>query len=1345
MDKYKHPLFFEAKDLTDSDIEDIRKYFEKNEGSEGGECEIPGKVDGNTYKICFKDKEGQERALLRKFHTISLSGGKQCVLTTPTKVNTKCLEKIFKTEIFLLYYLRDNLKAFKNLQKQLFSLGCTVEFKFDEEEAVVISHTESHPGGCHAQKQEQQLEQIFSFLTESYLCYHVLEPKQIKMVLRDPSFKSDDIKVYAQSGYAVVVGEVHAVKEKIAVLEKSLSTKNELPVVEKQFKLVEEEFNREMRAYYPEVKINRDRAIITLEGPDNEVESGAAKLDELIKKIKEKRVQFPTALLTFVTTSGAISKYQDRFQQSLRNPVYLEVGSDLVLSSSSSDALNEAEAAVTRDFKVVTVELQGAAAVPPDLDRVKEILVKARNDANRREVRVDFSFMPGSSGTAATKVQVVGYSENVNKLKEALCVFQQEEVVTKEVVNLPFPELVDCFDKMLDLIGMKQAKVTLKPSHLPNPCVLVMGPQYLVQKVRADLAINLSQLSTDTLVLNGPGVQWYFEKEGRQIKEQIESSCQVLIREQQEVYSQSTATVSHFRSIQGKLQSNTASSPPNMTAVNKPILEIKLGSLEDQQVNVLVAPMISKKLTSTKVGKCLQKKAGTSMRKVFGLIAQKWNLSAGNVMVIDAPPSLGCSKIFFIECLRWDGVDGLGMRMLANGLKMCLELCVKEGWSSIAFPVIGPGIVLKFPQKEAIQVLTDSIHQFGLSGSCGSLHTIYVVIKPDYPDSEECYHEIHRHLSLTMNHRDQAIFKSLKSDLADITMNVKGGVALQMVLGDIINETTDAVVNSTDFTNFHGGVCKQILSVAGPQVEADLRNAKVKKGDIFKSLPGVFPCKAILHMCTEKDAGLIEQQLLNIIQICESSGYRSVAIPAIGAGSGELDPNLVAHAILQGVKTAASSRLLQCLTSIRLVLNKINVFLAFKTQLMLMFPSAVINTVSASQLLPLQQRRMPVNTGLSVLCTTRQQSVFLFLGRCRKSVNDAMTKVKDMYQAHCSTQNITKEQLADLTQDEIKDLQQVVETQGLHVQQDQHGDGGLEVSGLKDGVTELMQMLNSIARLRIEVRDREEDDLYTRVAWCILGHDGNWERLPKTANHNLEKGNIMKGIEDTQGNSWNVDLQMMEAKRGFRQTKLKRLENHSDFTLPLYWDSMAIGENLKVVTLEPSSAEYIKIHMAFTQTVQRTVKKIERLQNVHLRQAYEVQKKKLSEKNRPEGGAGEKLLYHGTSQDSFDSIRKDGFNRSFSGKNATAYGQGTYFAVNASYSASPTYSKPAADGSQAVFVAQVLTGIYTQGRSDMRLPPLRDNKPDDRYDSVVDRIYNPSMFIVFNDNQAYPDYLITFF
>uniref|UniRef100_UPI0009B33F1D poly [ADP-ribose] polymerase 15-like n=1 Tax=Monopterus albus TaxID=43700 RepID=UPI0009B33F1D len=744
------------------------------------------------------------------------------------------------------------------------------------------------------------------------------------------------------------------------------------------------------------------------------------------------------------------------------------------------------------------------------------------------------------------------------------------------------------------------------------------------------------------------------------------------------------------------------------------------------------------------------------MKSKFDSVAAGCSLTPGDILQVDAPPTLGCSKLLFIECLPWDGVRRQSVQALGNGLKRCLDFCVQQSWCSVAFPVIGPGTVLKYPLREAIQVLTDKIHEFGLSASFGSLSNIHVVIKPGYPDSEECYHDVYTNLSLNMNQGGQAIFRSLTSDLDDITMTVGSGAKLQLVFGDITNEITDAIVNTTNFANLDtDGVCKDILTIAGPEVVTKVKAAKVKKGEVFKTPPGSFPCKAILHVCGEKDSVIIEQLVCRIIQDCENFKYKSVAIPAICAGVGGMDPGVVARAILRGVRTATLSTPLHSLTDIRLVLIKINVFLAFKVEAMQVFSTAVINRVSIPHLPQVQQQQPPPleNTDLSLLHTssTNQQSVFRFLGLGRKEVDDAMKKLKDLYNSQCSTQTFTREQLEGLTQNNIDDMKQFVEREGLFIQRDQFDQGRLNVTGLKDGVNKVMQMINASLHgsLSREKRIRGEEDLYSRVSWCIQGPNGNWERLPKTANHKLEKGDIAGGIVNAQGISWSVDLHMMEAQKlatgDKEKVKLKRLENLPDFTLPVYWDNMAADEPIKVVTLQRSSAEYKRVKEVFKRTVHKTVMKIERLQNIHLRRAYEVRKKHISDKNTQQGGANERLLYHGTTQDNCDSIMKTGFNRSFAGQNATVYGQGTYFAVNASYSANPTYSKPAADGSQLMFVVRVLIGVFTVGNRNMKVPPPLDNQqPHDRYDSLVDKMDNPSMYVVFHDNQAYPDYLITF-
>jgi poly [ADP-ribose] polymerase 10/14/15 len=44
----------------------------------------------------------------------------------------------------------------------------------------------------------------------------------------------------------------------------------------------------------------------------------------------------------------------------------------------------------------------------------------------------------------------------------------------------------------------------------------------------------------------------------------------------------------------------------------------------------------------------------------------------------------------------------------------------------------------------------------------------------------------------------------------------------------------------------------------------------------------------------------------------------------------------------------------------------------------------------------------------------------------------------------------------------------------------------------------------------------------------------------------------------------------------------------------------------------------------------------------------------------------------------------------------------------------------------------------------MIVPPAKNTTSAQLYDSVTDNISRPSMFVVFNDIQAYPEYLITF-
>lgn len=58
--------------------------------------------------------------------------------------------------------------------------------------------------------------------------------------------------------------------------------------------------------------------------------------------------------------------------------------------------------------------------------------------------------------------------------------------------------------------------------------------------------------------------------------------------------------------------------------------------------------------------------------------------------------------------------------------------------------------------------------------------------------------------------------------------------------------------------------------------------------------------------------------------------------------------------------------------------------------------------------------------------------------------------------------------------------------------------------------------------------------------------------------------------------------------------------------------------------------------------------------------------------------------------------------------------------------------------------ARVLTGEWCLGVHGMKHAPYKNNAATEQYDSVVDRPAAPTIFVVFHDASAYPEYIIKF-
>ncbi|KAM6946136.1 protein mono-ADP-ribosyltransferase PARP12-like [Aplochiton taeniatus] len=178
----------------------------------------------------------------------------------------------------------------------------------------------------------------------------------------------------------------------------------------------------------------------------------------------------------------------------------------------------------------------------------------------------------------------------------------------------------------------------------------------------------------------------------------------------------------------------------------------------------------------------------------------------------------------------------------------------------------------------------------------------------------------------------------------------------------------------------------------------------------------------------------------------------------------------------------------------------------------------------------------------------------------------------------------------------------------------------------------------------------------------------------------------------------------------------------------------------KLVPLSCSTKEYKMVEKLFVSTMaSSTIHSIQRNQNTSLWRVFHWQKEQMKVKN---GGktVDERYLFHGTDESAVEAICEQNLDWRECGLNGTHYGMGSYFARDAVYS--HAYAKSQTTRKK-MFVALVLVGEFVKGNRSYRKPPAKGTS-NIRYDSCVDREASPSIFVVFEKQQIYPEYVIDY-
>uniref|UniRef100_A0A3Q4GUV3 Poly [ADP-ribose] polymerase n=1 Tax=Neolamprologus brichardi TaxID=32507 RepID=A0A3Q4GUV3_NEOBR len=169
----------------------------------------------------------------------------------------------------------------------------------------------------------------------------------------------------------------------------------------------------------------------------------------------------------------------------------------------------------------------------------------------------------------------------------------------------------------------------------------------------------------------------------------------------------------------------------------------------------------------------------------------------------------------------------------------------------------------------------------------------------------------------------------------------------------------------------------------------------------------------------------------------------------------------------------------------------------------------------------------------------------------------------------------------------------------------------------------------------------------------------------------------------------------------------------------------------------------------------RTILSINRIQNLDLWELYCRKKKQLM---RIQGikEIQERRLFHGTDIKNVDYICKYNFDVRLAGQHhGHVFGKGIYFAKHAAlagkYSKSSLEPLPVYGGktqlvhsgeTKIIFLARVMTGKPVAGESDFQKPDHRN--PENLHDSCVDVVSHPKIFVIFDPNQIYPEYVIQY-
>ncbi|XP_070813176.1 protein mono-ADP-ribosyltransferase PARP14-like [Pituophis catenifer annectens] len=788
--------------------------------------------------------------------------------------------------------------------------------------------------------------------------------------------------------------------------------------------------------------------------------------------------------------------------------------------------------------------------------------------------------------------------------------------------------------------------------------------------------------------------------------------------------------------------------------------------IEDATTDVIVSTIGEDlKLGVGALSKAVLQKAGVELQLEFHQMVQDQG-AQGNCLIPTYGHNLPCVFLFHVIVPQWDAGKGNAIKKLKNIMRNCLERAEMLSLKSISFPAIGTG-GFNFPNYEVAKCMFKEILTFSRKKNFKFLQKVHVLLHPKDKENIKAFTNVFRSgiddilkAEPASNEEMAGSFGSLSTSASGTNEMQIGSITFQSVTGNIVMENTDVIVNVTNekFTS-KLGVSKAILEAAGPEIEAECaRLASQPHNGFVTTKNGKLPCKKIIHLAP---CSSIKTQVSKVLQECEAKRYASVAFPVLGTGQERRSPDEAAEEIINAVAYFAGKELPRYLKLVKVVVFQPHMQKSFFTILKNKEGKALATSESMFSKFKdkfevwgcLFDGKSPVKKKSSTVLEKKIEiSSFELCGENRKKVEKAEAWLRKLVFKEQTEKCIVDDLIYMFADAEIKRLNDLQKRLHIVIHLNKmESPPFILLSGItQDVLTAYTEIQNLLKKLTADQEKKSKAELVkVLVEWQYCANGNVFVAFDSLSNLDLEDAKISKKKHiqvQIEGRNYTADLnKMCVVNSQGKSMKIKRVgkdEGKLLERLPEHWEDMK-GSHAKLVPLQPTAGEYKDVEKKFrTGCPKVTIEKIERVQNPYLWRAYQVKKKEIDTKNGHE--KNERTLFHGTPHSTLVPIYQTGFNRSYAGKNAATIGNGTYFAVSSNYSAHDMYSTPDRNARKYMYVARVLTGDYCMGSLGLIVPPSKNRGGFILYDSVTNNMNQPSVFVIFHDAQAYPEYLITF-